>query len=422
MKGVLIMKKLALIMAAIMLVCCCAVASAEDTVTISYTSWALAEEHLVPVYGGSCDAFMADNPDVIVDYSQTNPYADYLSQLKIAAANGTAPYVAHIKAEWLPELLEMGVVKDIKPYVSADIVAEYNAATIAAVSSGDAMVAMPWFGNTYALYCNTALMAQAGITEMPTTWEELLDDAYAISDLGDDIYGLAIPNSNGVEAGEGYNILPVLWAYGADYRDAEGNLALNSENAVKAFECIKALLDDGVSTTVGNSFKDLRRLFGEGKIGFYWDLEATIKTAASAAASEDEFYANFKAIEIPGTCGYAINHFLVVFNNTPDEVMPAVGRFLDYFTDAKVIDIFYKGGQGKVSGRASVNEKVFVGVSDTSAAYVSAMNNAKPLPIDIHFMQAETKIVDALTMLTQGVSAQDVANELQAVITAIYAD
>ncbi|HUM61338.1 MAG TPA: extracellular solute-binding protein, partial [Clostridia bacterium] len=283
------MKKLALVLVVMMLVTCFTFASAEENVTISYTSWALAEEHLVPVYGGSCDAFMADNPDITVDYSQTNPYGDYLNQLKISAANGTAPYVAHIKAEWLPELLEMGVVKDIKPYVSADVVAEYNPATIAAVSNGDAMVAMPWFGNTYAMYCNTALMEQAGIKEMPTTWEELLDDAYAISDLGEGIYGLAIPNSNGVEAGEGYNILPILWAYGADYRDAEGKLALNSENAVKAFECIKALIDDGVSTTVGNSFKDLRRLFGEGKIGFYWDLEATIKTAASAAANEDEF-------------------------------------------------------------------------------------------------------------------------------------
>ena len=161
---------------------------------------------------------------------------------------------------------------------------------------------------------------------------------------------------------------------------------------------------------------------GEVKIGFYWDLEATIKTAASAAANEDDFYANFKAIEIPGTCGYAINHFLVVFNNTPDELMPAVGRFLDYMTDATVIGIFYEGGQGKVSGRASVNEKVFVGVSDTSAAYVAAMGKALPLPIDIHFMEAESKIVDALTMLAQGATAQEAADELQATIEKIYAE
>ncbi len=411
------MKKLALLLVAVMLVSCCSFAMAEEKKTeISYTSWALAEEKLVPIYGGAADAFMADNPDVVVDYSRTNPYGDYLTQLKKDASAGTAPYVAHIKAEWLPELLELGVVKDIKPYISPEVIADYTEATIAAVSDGDRMVAMPWFGNSYALYVNKALMAQAGIETMPATWEELIEDAKKISALGDDIYGLAIPNSNGVEAGEGYNILPVLWAYGAEWNK------FTSEESIKAFSLIKELIDEGVSTTVGNSFKDLRRLFGEGKIGFYWDLEATISTAASAASNEEEFYKNFAAIEIPGTKAYAINHFLVVLDNTPDEVMPAVGRFLEYMTDAKVIDIYYKGGQGKVSGRASVNPKVFVDVSATTQAYVDAMTHANPLPIDIHFMQLESKVVDALTMLAQGSSAEDAAAALQEAFDEAYED
>ena len=408
------MKKLALFLAVILVASCCSFAMAEDKTEISYTSWALAEESLVPIYGGAVEAFMADNPDVVVDYSRTNPYADYLTQLKKDAGARTAPYVAHIKAEWLPELLELGVVKDIRPYISEEVIADYTEATIAAVTEGDAMVAMPWFGNSYALYVNTALMAQANIENMPTTWDELLEDARKIAALGDDIYGLAIPNSNGVEAGEGYNILPVLWAYGADWNH------FNTEEAVKAFQCIKDLIDEGVSTTVGNSFKDLRRLFGEGKIGFYWDLEATIKTAATAAENEEEFYKNFAAIEIPGTKAYAINHFLVVFDNAPDEAMPAIGRFLEYMSGSKVIDIYYKGGQGKVSGRASVNPQVFVDVSETTQAYVDAMTHANPLPIDIHFMELETKVVDALTMLAQGTSAEDAAAALQEAFDDVY--
>ena len=284
------------------------------------------------------------------------------------------------------------------------------------------MVAMPWFANTVALYYNKALLKEAGIETLPTTWDELIEDARKVSALGDDIYGLAIPNSNGVEAGEGYNILPILWAYGADYRDAEGNLALNSENAVKAFECIKSLIDDKVTSTVGYSLKDLRNLFGQGKIGFYWDLEATIPTAAAASENEEEFYKNFGVMPIPGTSGYAVNHYLIVFNSVPDEKMPAVGRFLEYMSDAKVIDIFYKGGQGKMSTRASVNAAVFADVSDITAAYVEAMNNARPLPIDGHFMEAEAKFVDALTAMAQGTSAQEAADNLQEAVSEIYDD
>lgn len=417
------MKKLvALLLAVMMIASMSAIAVAEEKTTITWTSWALAEETLVPIYGGSADAFMADNPDIIVDYSQTNPYAQYLDQLLVAATAGNAPDVAHIKAEWLPQFLELGVVKDIKPYISEEVLADYSQAALDGVTEDGAMVSMPWFANTYAVYYNKALVKQAGIETLPTTWDELLEAARKVSALGDDIYGLAIPNSNGVESAEGYNILPILWAYGADYRDENGELALNSENAVKAFECIKALIDEKVTSTVGYSFKDLRNLFGQGKIGFYWDLEATIATAAAAAEDQDKFYEDFGVITIPGSCGYAINHYLITFNSVPDEKMPAVARFLEYMSGSKVIDIFYKGGQGKMSTRASVNAEVFADVSDTTATYVEAMNSARPLPIDGHFMEAEAKFVDALTALAQGASAQEAADALQEAVAEIYED
>jgi len=417
------MKKLiSLVLSVVMLVSLGAVAAAEEKTTIKWTSWALAEEHLIPVYGGSADAFMVDNPEITVDYSQTNPYAQYLDQLLVAATAGNAPDVAHIKAEWLPQFLELGVVKDIKPYISADVLADYSQSAIAGVTVGDEMAAMPWFGNTYAIYYNKALLKQAGIETLPTTWDELIADAYKISALGDDIYGLAIPNSNGVEAGEGYNVLPILWAYGADYRDKDGKLALNNENAVKAFEAIKKLIDDKVTSTVGYSFKDLRNLFGQGKIGFYWDLEATIKTAAAAAESPEKFYEDFGVIKIPGSDGYVINHYLIVFNSVSDDKMPDVAKFLEYMSDSKVINIFYEGGQGKMSSRASVLEKVFSNVGEVTAVYVDAMKTARPLPVDGHFMEAEAQFVDALTALAQGTAAQEAADSLQKAIEEIYED
>ena len=102
--------------------------------------------------------------------------------------------------------------------------------------------------------------------------------------------------------------------------------------------------------------------------------------------------------------------------------MPAVGRFLEYMSGANVINIFYEGGQGKMSSRASVNEKVFADVSGITATYVKAMASARPLPIDGHFMEAESKLVDALTGLAQGKTAQEVADTVQAEIAEIYED
>ena len=70
------MKKLtALLLSVMVLFSLGSLASAEETTTIGWTSWALAEENLIPIYAGSADAFMAENPDITIDYSQTNPYA-----------------------------------------------------------------------------------------------------------------------------------------------------------------------------------------------------------------------------------------------------------------------------------------------------------------------------------------------------------
>jgi ABC-type glycerol-3-phosphate transport system substrate-binding protein len=421
------MKKMLAILLTVVLVCgICLTASAEDKTAIGWTSWALAEEKLIPVYGGSADAFMADNPDITIDYSQSNPYASYLDQLLTAASAGNAPYVAHIKAEWLPQFLELGALKDISPYISKDVISDYSAAAIQGATVDGQLVAMPWFGNTYALYYNKALLKQAGIETLPQTWAELIEDAYKVSALGDDVYGLAFPNSNGVEAGEGYNLFPALWAHGGDFTDAEGKISLANEAGVATFAEIQKLIVDKVSPTVGNSFKDLRNLFGQGKIGFYWDLEGTIATAAAAAADQDQFYKDFGCMVIPGAdtpkgSGYIITHYLIVLNNCPDEIMPQTARFLEYMSSAKVIQIFKDGKQGKMSSRASVMSDVFQDVSENTAVYVDAMKTARPLPVaGLHFMDADKEIVKALTRISQGEDVTAVLTDCQSTIQEMY--
>ena len=425
--GYAIMKKLlALILTVAMLASLCMAASAEEQKTISWTSWALAEESLVPVYGGSADAFMEAYPNITVDYSQTNPYSSYLDQLLIAASAGNSPYVAHIKAEWLPQFMDLGVVKDIAPYISEEVVADYSESAISGVTIDGEMVAIPWFGNTYAVYYNKALIAEAGIETLPQTWEELIEAAYKVSELGDDIYGLAIPNSNGVEAGEGYNIFPILWANGGDFLDAEGKINLTDEAAIKTFTEIQKLVLDGVSPTVGNSFKDLRNLFGQGKIGFYWDLEATIGTAAAAAPDQDKFYEDFGCFIIPGGdgpngFGYVIDHYLIVLSSCPDELMPEVATFLEFMSGSTVIQTFKDGNQGKMSSRASVMAEVFTDVSETTKVYAEAMTYARPLPVTgLHFMDADKEIVNAMTRLAQGEDVVTVMTECQEIIQEMY--
>ena len=68
--------------------------------------------------------------------------------------------------------------------------------------------------NTIALFCNTALLKEAGV-EAPTTWDELTETAAALTN--DDTYGIAF---SAIATYEGtWQFLPFMWSNGGDETD-----------------------------------------------------------------------------------------------------------------------------------------------------------------------------------------------------------
>lgn len=394
---------------------------ASKPVTLKWASWALAEEKLYPTYAAMANTFMEANKDITIEMDGSQAYSTYLDQLIVSAIGGTAPNVAHIKAEWLPQLLETGAVKAVVG-ISDAVMKDYSAGAISGVTVDGEMVAMPWFANTEALFYNKALLERAGVkAEDIKSWSDLLAAAEKISALGDDIYGLAFPDSE-VETGEGYNILPALWANGGEFMK-DGKVTLNTDAGIKTYTQLQEIFKKGLSPK-GATLKDLRNLFGQGKIGFYYDLQAVISTCASAAANEEEFYKNFGCMVIPGAdangSGYLVTHLLVVFDTTTDEQMPAMAKFLEHMSSDVVINILYEAGQGKMSSRASVNEKVFANADETTQVYVKAMTTAKDLPgTQISLSEADTIMVKGLSRIANGEDVKTVVAAMQTELQAL---
>lgn len=390
-------------------------APATKPVTLKWASWALAEEKLYPTYAAMANTFMEANKDITIEMDGSQAYSTYLDQLIVSAIGGTAPNVAHIKAEWLPQLLETGAVKAVVG-ISDNVMKDYSAGAISGVTVDGEMVAMPWFANTEALFYNKALLERAGVkAEDIKSWDDLLAAAEKVSALGDDIYGLAFPDSE-VETGEGYNILPALWANGGEFMK-DGKVTLDTDAGIKTYTQLQEVFKKGLSPK-GATLKDLRNMFGQGKIGFYYDLQAVISTCASAAANEEEFYKNFGCMVIPGAdangSGYLVTHLLVVFDTTTDEQMPAMAKFLEHMSSDVVINILYEAGQGKMSSRASVNEKVFANADETTQVYVKAMTTAKDLPgTQISLSEADTIMVKGLSRIANGEDVKTVVSAMQ---------
>lgn len=371
-----------------------------EPVTLTWSSWATTDPEVLALYQQIADAYNETNPYSIT-VEIVPPTEDYLTELLFATASGMGPDVAHIPAQWLPQLLQLGVVRCLNSYVSQSMLEDYFPGTREAVTVNGEWMALPWYAEARALLVNTELCAQAQVDpDAIASWTDMMSAAEKIAAL--DAYGLGIPTS-GTELGEGYNTLPALWAQGGEFL-AEGQVLLESDAALRAYGDIQKLLLEGISPQ-GASLQDLRTLFADGKLGFYWDTEAGAADLAMA---------------IPGG-GYLDTQVLAVFDSCGDEKMAAAVHFMDYLSGPQALELLRQGGQTVMSSRDSVQAAVFADCDSVTAAFVRAMGAARALPVHhLGYQEVDGMLSEMLRELAQGGDAAQILEKWDALIQEAY--
>ena len=120
--------------------------------------------------------FEADNPDVDIKIEALQ-HEDMLTKLDAAFQSGDAPdiYMERGGGE-LADHVEAGLTKDLSES-SADIISQVGG-SVAGWQSDGKTYALPFSVGVVGFWYNKDLFAQAGITETPTTWDEM----YAVID------------------------------------------------------------------------------------------------------------------------------------------------------------------------------------------------------------------------------------------------
>ncbi len=421
-------KLLAVLLAMSMILMCLSVSFAEEKKKVTWATWAVSEEALKPTYMSMVETYMANHPDVEIEVV-TWPYAQYKDQLIIAAAAGNAPDVCHVKAEWIPEFLEMGVLKDLTNVMPQSLKDDYYPNILASATIDGKIISTPWFNSPYALFYNKTLMEKAGITEVPQNWPQLMEYARKISALGVDengnkIYGYALTNSKN-EAGTGHNFLPHMWVHGGDLLDEAGNVVIDSPMNVEAFKEAQGLYMDEI-TPNGLNGQDARNLFAQGVIGFYYDLEMAANVFVNASPKGKEFTKEFDAIVVPAMDGpngqgYAIQHHFLVFDTAKEDAV--IGDLLEHLTGKVVLQILYDGGMGKMPNRVSVTELGIFSNPDNelTKTFVESLATIRSFPTSNGaFMLTDEKFQDALASISVGMDVEAVVKSLDAEIKSLY--
>lgn len=199
----------------------------KETVTIWYywetEGHQVALDQIIQQYNESQDAY-----EVTAKYV---PFADFKKQLSIGASADELPDLAILDSPDHASYASMGIFEDITGKFD---VSNYYEGTVNSCTIDGKLYGVPFGVNCLALYYNEDMLNAAGCS-VPTTWDELMETAQALTT--DTVTGLALCS---VQNEEGtFNFAPWLWSTGATSYD------INNENGIRALSFIGDLVESG---------------------------------------------------------------------------------------------------------------------------------------------------------------------------------
>lgn len=194
------------------------------------------------------DEFEAANPGITVDL-QTIAWKDSRDQFLRESAVGQGPDVVHIAFVWTQEMAEAEAVLPIEDLVQYGEFAngfEDFIATDLTMYDGKAY-GVPWSADTWAMVYRTDLLAEAGITEKPASWSDLMDASRKIKEATGKT-GFSFPAANQIWFPVNY----YLWSNGSEFISSDGNggfkVGASRDQIVEAMNYFKSYIDEGLAS------------------------------------------------------------------------------------------------------------------------------------------------------------------------------
>lgn len=196
------------------------------------TTQALFNEQLVP-------AFEAANPDIAVNVQYLD-WRVFTEKLIAAHAGGVLPDIFQAGAEYVAPLATKGMALDIDTYIQSwgqrD---DFYESTWNTVSYRGKTYGVPVLSAPQTLMYRKDMLQSAGISTPPATWEDLQQDAIKATRRDGDKFAIS-----------GFNARPIWQQYvwflfqnGGDVFSADGQVTVNSPEAVEALEYFSRLFN-----------------------------------------------------------------------------------------------------------------------------------------------------------------------------------
>ncbi|TXK80926.1 ABC transporter substrate-binding protein [Paenibacillus sp. N3.4] len=206
-------------------------AKSTEPVTITLNGWGSTPEETA-LFQQVLKDFQAKHPNITVKF---DVIADqYMDVIKTRLVGGEGADVFFLDAFEAPALIAKNVLEPLDSYVKPDFdVADFETPLLNAFKGKDnKSYGFPKDTSTLALFYNKKDFAEAGITKVPTTWEELQDAAKKLTKAD----GGKVSRYGFGSAPELARQMFMIQAAGGKVSDDNGNAAFSSPEALKGLQ------------------------------------------------------------------------------------------------------------------------------------------------------------------------------------------
>jgi multiple sugar transport system substrate-binding protein len=164
------------------------------------------------------------------------PGGEYYTKLQTMIAGRQAPDLFWLSQEYVPAYADNGALTDLTGLVDGVDLTDYLPGALGTATVDDTLYGLPWIGQPYVVYYNADRFAEAGIDRPAPdwTWDQFRATATALTD--GDSWGYATTGNPPAAL--------YAWGEGGDYVDADGEVVLDSPEAVAGLTLAHAIAND----------------------------------------------------------------------------------------------------------------------------------------------------------------------------------
>jgi ABC-type glycerol-3-phosphate transport system substrate-binding protein len=318
----------------------------EISNTLRFTSWNLLEKPMSESLRTILEWFSKEHYGASIKPIGI-PYEKTEYQLMAMALSGRAPDVATLIYFWIPVFAHHGALHPLDDLYTDDVTDNLYPQTLANVRFNDHYYGFNWINAPNILYYNREILEEYLGTSntMPETYDEFLEYSIRIHEKS---RGSLIPFSIPILEDEIFFLLSVynfLLAFEGGVISSEGEIILNSEANIKAFQWLKKFIKTGrINTT--QSFRDNRRLFSNNKLAFIIDgpwLKSIIPSLYSKNPLSMEGVGFATLPKGPKNIAYSLlwNHTLSIFKQCKNRELAL--EFIRYLAlNRKNVELYYR--------------------------------------------------------------------------------